>query len=80
MNDPGPRSYTDRRYTGRCSNPDCARKELMPFMRYCPWCRRKVKKSWPIDGSKSRCTSCGWGSLPEFWDFCPWCGVSQTKR
>ena len=35
------RQFTDVRYTGRCQNAKCTRKVLMPFMRYCPWCRRK---------------------------------------
>lgn len=71
------RQYADARYlplqTARCSNADCPRKELMPFMRYCPWCRRKVRKKWKIPGSKQTCGSCGWGVVGEFWDFCSWC-------
>ena len=68
------REYTDRRYQGRCSNEKCPRRSLMPFMRYCPWCRRAVRRKWRIQGSRARCPSCGWGVLPEFWSFCPWCG------
>jgi eukaryotic-like serine/threonine-protein kinase len=67
------REYSDRRYTGRCANSGCSRKLLMPFMRYCPWCHRKVKRKWKIPGSNETCTTCGWGYLSEFWDYCPWC-------
>jgi len=68
------RELSDVRYEGRCSNPGCSRKVLMPFMRYCPWCRRKVRKRWPIADSRERCPSCQWGTLPDFWEHCPWCG------
>jgi hypothetical protein len=50
------------------------RKVLMPFMRYCPWCRRKVRRRWKVPGSSETCDSCGWGVLKAFWDYCPWCG------
>ncbi|MBN1851546.1 MAG: protein kinase [Pirellulales bacterium] len=71
---PNTRHYSDTRYTGRCSNPACSRKQLMPFMRYCPWCHRKVKRKWLIEGSSDICSSCGWGVVREFWSYCPWCG------
>jgi len=67
------RQYSDVRYTARCKNTNCPRGELMPFMRYCPWCRHKVRRKWPIKNSKDKCQSCGWGVLPEFWSYCPWC-------
>ena len=66
------RRYTDRRYTARCTNRDC-REPLMPFMRYCPWCRTKVKKPWKLTGSKDKCPSCQWGVAHDFWGYCPWC-------
>ena len=69
------RTFEDRRYTHRCDNPRCDRKQLMPFMRYCPWCRRRVRKKWPIDDVKDRCHRCGWGVLPGFWKCCPWCAA-----
>ncbi len=75
----GTRQYTDKRYSARCSNPSCSRKQLMPFMRYCPWCRRKVRRQWPIAGHRERCGSCGWGVLKEFWHTCPWCGKSLRR-
>jgi serine/threonine-protein kinase len=69
------RKFNDRRYTHRCDNPRCDRKQLMPFMRYCPWCRRRVRKKWTIDDIKDRCHRCGWGVLPGFWKCCPWCAA-----
>jgi serine/threonine-protein kinase len=68
------RQYADRRYTGKCSNPGCTRRLLMPFMRYCPWCRRKVTRRWRIEGSNDKCPSCNWGVTKTFWSYCPWCG------
>lgn len=69
------REYTDVRYTARCGNPRCPRKELMPFMRYCPWCRTKVKRKWKVPASEDKCPKCGWGVLKEMWTTCPWCGT-----
>lgn len=66
------RQFPDRRYDGRCANRRC-RQPLMPFMRYCPWCRSKVKKPWPLPGSKHKCPTCKWGIAKEFWNFCAWC-------
>jgi len=68
------RQYSDKRYQGRCSNSRCSRKELMPFMRYCPWCRRKVRHRWKVSGSTDKCKSCGWGVIRSYWSVCPWCG------
>jgi hypothetical protein len=45
----------------------------MPFMRYCPWCHRKVKRKWKIAGSAHKCPKCGWGVLRDYWKYCPWC-------
>ncbi|MCA9099707.1 MAG: serine/threonine-protein kinase [Pirellulales bacterium] len=70
------REYSDARYMARCDNPDCERKSLMPFMKYCPWCRRKVKRKWRIEGSKDKCSGCGWGVVREYWNHCPWCAKS----
>jgi hypothetical protein len=66
------RKYPDRRYTHSCDNPKC-RGPLMPFMRYCPWCRSKIKRAWKLPGSKERCPSCHWGVDTDFWHHCPWC-------
>jgi serine/threonine-protein kinase len=73
------RQYTDVRYEARCQNPACKRRELMPFMRYCPWCRAKVRRAWKIGDSKDKCPGCGWGVAGEFWNHCPWCGRGLGK-
>jgi len=72
--------HSDVRYTARCTNGRCAGKHLMPFMRYCPWCRRKVQRVWKIEGVRGRCSGCGWAVLRDYWDYCPWCGRSVRKR
>jgi serine/threonine-protein kinase len=66
------RRFPDKRYGSKCANHKC-RQPLMPFMRYCPWCRIKVKKSWKIPGSKHKCPSCNWGIVGEYWNYCAWC-------
>jgi len=68
--------YSDRHYDGRCANPGCSRKVLMPFMRYCPWCHRKVRRAWKFQGATRTCHSCGWGVPGNYWDHCAWCGTS----
>lgn len=68
------RHYTDVRYQARCPNPRCPRRELMPWMRYCPWCHRKVRRRWQLPGNTARCPHCRWGVLRQFWSYCPWCG------
>jgi len=70
------RHYSDRRYVARCRNARCDRKDLMPFMRYCPWCRTKVRQKWKIAGSTHTCRKCGWGVLRDFWMHCPWCAAT----
>lgn len=67
------RSWDDKRYTARCSAPGC-KGRLMPFMRYCPWCRHKVRRAWRVPGTRERCSGCGWGVSSEYWTCCPWCG------
>jgi tRNA A-37 threonylcarbamoyl transferase component Bud32 len=66
------RKFPDRRYTAKCANTRC-RGDLMPFMRYCPWCRSKVKKAWKLPGSRKRCSACHWGIAADFWNYCAWC-------
>ncbi len=66
------RTYPDKRYTARCEHSNC-RGPLMPFMRYCPWCRKKVRRAWKLTGVPDSCKSCGWGTALEFWNFCAWC-------
>jgi serine/threonine-protein kinase len=74
------REYSDKRYVGRCANSSCDRKVLMPFIKYCPWCRRSVKRKWKIAGSQETCHRCGWGVLSAFWQTCPWCKAELKQR
>lgn len=73
------RRYPDKRYTIRCANRRC-REWLMPFMRYCPWCRFKVKRPWKIPGSKHRCPACKWGICADFWNYCAWCREPVRRK
>ncbi len=75
-----PRQFSDARYEAKCSNAKCKRKDLMPFMRYCPWCNRKVRRKWKIPGSQERCRGCGWGVLGAYWSFCPWCAKKTAQQ
>lgn len=69
------RSFSDRRYTARCTAGGCGG-QLMPFMRYCPWCHAKVRRAWVLPGSKARCPDCSWGVAAEYWSHCPWCAAA----
>ena len=74
------KSYSDDRYEAvRCDKSGCSGR-LMRFMKFCPWCRKKVKRDWKIPDTKDRCPSCNWGVLFTYWSFCPWCGDSLTKK
>jgi serine/threonine-protein kinase len=72
------RHFSDRRYQARCTNAQC-RGELMPFMRYCPWCRHKVNRAWKLPGSSQSCRSCGWGVDRNYWHHCPWCAKALDR-
>ena len=71
------RALSDRRYESKCSNSLCDRKTLMAFMRYCPWCRTRVRRKWRIPNTSDKCHACGWGIARDYWAFCPWC-CSET--
>jgi hypothetical protein len=71
------RTYTDRRYSAKCTNVKC-RKPLMPFMRYCPWCRTKLRKRWKLDSTAKPCPSCEQPVAREFWSHCAWCGLQLS--
>ncbi len=73
------RHYPDKRYTARCANDRC-RGPLMQFMRYCPWCRVKVRRPWKLKGSKQSCKACNWGIAREFWNFCAWCREPVRRK
>jgi serine/threonine-protein kinase len=66
------RHYPDKRYSARCANERC-RGQLMPFMRYCPWCKTKVRRPWKLKGSRHSCQACNWGIARDFWNYCAWC-------
>jgi serine/threonine-protein kinase len=72
------RHYPDRRYQAHCANARC-KGPLMPFMRYCPWCRTKVKHAWKLPGSHERCPSCRWGVDTNFWSHCAWCSRELAR-
>lgn len=74
------REYSDKSYEKRCTNRGCTRKVQLPFTKYCPWCRQKVRKPWLIPNHRETCDACGWGVLREFWEYCPWCGKSIKRR
>lgn len=73
------RVYPDKRYTARCANQRC-RGDLMPFMRYCPWCRTKVKRPWKLAGSTAKCHSCKSGIARDFWNYCAWCRTPVRRK
>jgi len=73
------RSYPDKRYVARCSNQRCHR-PLMPFMRYCPWCRIKVRRPWKLHGSRRKCKACNWGIAQDFWNYCAWCREPVQRK
>lgn len=78
--DPATREYSDVRYVARCSHSGCTRRDLMPWMQYCPWCHRKVSRRWKVEGSRAGCCRCGWGLAGDYWSWCPWCGRKQGAR
>ena len=73
------RSYPDKRYSARCTRSRC-RGPLMPFMRYCPWCRKKVDRPWKLARSRHKCNACNWGIAREFWNFCAWCREPVQRK
>jgi serine/threonine-protein kinase len=74
-----PRRFGDPRYRERCRSSACDRRELFPFLRYCPWCRSKTRQRWKLAHS-SRCRGCGWPVLPDYWKVCPWCAKHATRH
>ena len=73
------RRYPDKRYAAKCANARC-RGSLMPFMRYCPWCRIKVRKPWKLAGSRKSCRACQWGIAHEYWNYCAWCREPVRRK
>jgi hypothetical protein len=72
-------SYLDPR-AGRCHGESCDRRQLAPFMRYCPWCRTKTTRPWKISHTRDTCGRCGWAVLLDYWKVCPWCAKKLTPR
>jgi len=69
----GRRPPPDRRAVRPCPRRGCAG-ELRPFMRYCPLCKRKVRRVWSHPDLPDRCRRCRWPTSRAFFRFCPWCG------
>jgi hypothetical protein len=61
------------RYQGRCRY--CGGM-IMRFTRYCPWCRRKVRKAWQVRPFPEVCSGCRWSVDSSYWNYCPWCKQS----
>ncbi len=47
--------------------------KLMRFMRYCPWCHRKVSTPWQVRPFPEICGNCSWSVDSVYWTYCPWC-------
>ncbi|MHC5110518.1 MAG: protein kinase domain-containing protein [Planctomycetota bacterium] len=71
--------YSDVRYDKRCKNARCEGKWLMPFMKYCPWCRKKTDTRWRFDGADGKCPRCNWDVVKSDWEACAWCGRSLPR-
>ncbi|MBI5299132.1 MAG: zinc ribbon domain-containing protein, partial [Deltaproteobacteria bacterium] len=69
----------DKRYTEHCTNPRC-RKPMMLFMRYCPYCHKKVARPWHHPSLPDNCPSCRWSVAKDYWDYCAWCGSSLIRK
>lgn len=68
----------DKRYTEHCTNPRCHR-PMIRFMRYCPYCHKKVARPWKHPSLPDRCPSCKWSVAKDYWDFCAWCAAKFKK-
>ncbi len=80
INPDGTCRYSDAAYVGRCGNRACHGKHLLPFMRYCPWCRRKVTRAWKVADARAQCSRCNGGLLRDYWEYCPWCAKPVPAR
>ncbi|MEE9275737.1 MAG: serine/threonine-protein kinase [bacterium] len=72
------RPHSDARYTQRCANPACPDRRMMPFMRYCPWCKTKVKRPIKCEEGEKPCRHCRWPVPAGFWTVCAWCGKETS--
>ncbi|AQT68145.1 Serine/threonine-protein kinase StkP [Anaerohalosphaera lusitana] len=57
-------------YHDKCTH--CGRKTAR-FMKYCPACRRKIRKPWHAWPFPHTCPSCKSSVDKNFWTHCPWC-------
>jgi hypothetical protein len=68
----------DSKATRTCAARGCEG-QLRPFMRYCPMCKRKVKRVWSHPALPDRCPRCRWPTSCAFMRFCPWCGRREPR-
>jgi serine/threonine protein kinase len=68
----------DAKATRSCAGRGCEG-QLRPFMRYCPLCKRKVKRVWSHSSLPDRCPRCRWPTSCAFMRFCPWCGRREPR-
>jgi serine/threonine-protein kinase len=74
----GRRPPPDAKAVRRCSRRGCEG-QLRPFMRYCPLCKRKVKRIWSHPDLPDRCPRCRWPTSNAFFRFCAWCGRREPR-
>jgi serine/threonine-protein kinase len=74
----GRRPPPDPRAVRACSTRGCTG-QLRPFMRYCPLCKRKVKRVWSHSDLPDRCPRCRWPTSHAYFRFCPWCGRRERR-
>ncbi|MGH7337260.1 MAG: double zinc ribbon domain-containing protein, partial [Myxococcota bacterium] len=74
----GRRPPPDAKAVRACSTRGC-KGQLRPFMRYCPLCKRKVKRVWSHADLPDRCPRCRWPTSHAYFRFCPWCGRRERR-
>jgi len=67
------RTYPDKRYIAKCSG--CKEERLPEFARYCPDCKTKRRRPWPIGKDDAKCRKCRCGVADGLWSWCPWCAA-----
>ncbi len=72
------RRFPDKRYVAKCANANCGQ-PLMAHMRYCPWCRSKVKRRWKLREGDKSCVTCKQPVAQKYWQFCAWCREPVKK-
>lgn len=74
----GRRPPRDPKSTRQCGAKGCEG-QLRPFMRYCPLCKRKVKRVWSHPDLPDRCPRCRWPTSHAYFRHCPWCGRREPR-